>query len=483
MKRYQLIACGALVLSILALAYSTLTQTHTAAASPAPVTAVPLYRFYDRNHGFHFYTADPDERAAMKGDSNWSEEQQEGYVFRQQVPGTLPLYRVGKGGDFGGSEHFYTIDMAQVKEAAPGGWKNEGVACYVSPAQIAGTVPLYRLYTFRGFVYPDGSTAREDDQFYTIDGKQKFEAMAQGYQLVGTEAYVWTQPVTLGASPKPEPPAPLPESYYTDQLLNLGCKKIGGGISCPSPQGYADCESYRKQGKIKAPACLIANFDVDGFNKGEANLATLGCKRFLGRVGEYICETWAGGEACDAASNMTGGLVTKCFTPRMNLVSSYQNSFGREPTAKEVDTWAVEIKAKNLTYKDLMQRLSQYLKTPAASSERKGVANRSVYEAFGRYPEPDEVNNITDKIEKEGTSFAALVKGHIDWMLSDSNNLQGKPIKELSAMVHRAYAAAGLPQPKLTDDWMSKEYAQRLSFKQYVAKLKHGQFPKGAPSK
>jgi len=62
----------------------------TAAASPAfaPVTAVPLYRFYQPAHGFHLYTADPDERAALKELPEWVEEQQEGYVFRQQMPGT-----------------------------------------------------------------------------------------------------------------------------------------------------------------------------------------------------------------------------------------------------------------------------------------------------------------------------------------------------------------------------------------------------------
>ena len=149
MNRHKLLTCGALILSTLALALTMSAPTRTAeAAGPAfaPVTAVPLYRFFQYDYGFHFYTADPDERAALKGHSEWSEEQPQGYVFRQYVPGTVPLYRLTKVSPVGGTQHFYTLNPAEVDSAKGMGWKNEGVACFVSPTQVAGTVPLYRLY-------------------------------------------------------------------------------------------------------------------------------------------------------------------------------------------------------------------------------------------------------------------------------------------------------------------------------------------------
>jgi hypothetical protein len=473
---------------ISALACSTFAPTRTAAASPAfaPVTAVPLYRFYDRNHGFHFYTADPDERAAMKGDANWSEEQQEGYCFREQVVGTTALYRVGKGGRVGGSQHFYTIDLAQVKNAEPGGWKNEGVTCYVSIGQVANTAPLYRLYRPLNeaalesyqekaadgvFMNGDEAFSIGDDQFYTIDGKQKYEALAQGFQLIRVEAYVWTQPVTLNTDSKPVPPKPLPESYYTEQLFNLGCSKAaGGGITCPTKDGYFECEYYRKQGNIKAASC-VANFDLASFNKIEANLVDLGCKRWASKAGEYRCESWAGGEACAAAIKTSNGLITKCYSPITDLAVSYRDSFGREPTAKEVEYWSGEIKAKKLTYKDLMKANSQWLKTDAASDERRNLVNRNFFEVFGRVASVDELNYWRDKIEKEGTSYAELRKLNLDWLLGSGGVQQ---LGEFVAMIQRAYSVAGLPKP--TDAQIQKSVAEvsakRLTFKQLVATLK-----------
>jgi hypothetical protein len=487
MKSYKPVICAALILTACALAVATFTPSHTeAAASPAfaPVTAVPLYRFYQPASDFHFYTADPAERMKIKNQPGWVEEGTVGYVFPQYVPGTVPLYRVVKS-ELGGTNHFYSIDPFEVDAARQkGGWALEGVACYVARDPANGTMPLYRLYKpyqeavegeshwydFLGGGEPFGSPASGDAHFYTSNTTEMTKVAGAGYQLVRVEAYVWSQPTTLGASAPPPAPAPPPESYYTDQLFNQGCgKSSGGGINCPTKNGYFTCEYLRKAGKIKAAPCA-ANFDLAAFNKIEANLIDQSCKRFVGRPGEYVCESWAGGDTCDNYVKTSNGLVTKCYTPRTNLINSYKNSFGREPTAKEIDYWSGEMKAKKLAYKDVMKAHSQWLKTDAASTERKGVANRSVYEAYGRYPSADEVNNIADIIARGGTSYADLVKGHVSWMTGGSPQQN----QELRAMIGRAFASAKQPQPGEAqyNDWMAKVKAQKLTFVKVVAMLK-----------
>src|SRR5436309_1355448 len=121
MKKHQLLTCGAIVLSVLALAYSTFEPTRTAAAPP-PVTASPLYSFYQAASDFHFYTADPVERANLSKVPGWKEYGSMGYVFRQQVAGTVPLYRLTKE-EFGGTNHFYTIDKSEADNAVQNlGW-------------------------------------------------------------------------------------------------------------------------------------------------------------------------------------------------------------------------------------------------------------------------------------------------------------------------------------------------------------------------
>ena len=145
MRRHQLQIFGALVLGIIALAYSTIAPVPSATAGPAfaPVTASPLYRFYQDSFDYHFYTADPEERNNLKKQDGWTEYQSMGYVFRQYVPGTVPLYRLTKQ-ELGGSNHFYTIDKSEADNAAQNlGWTSEGVTCYVSQTQAAGTVPFY----------------------------------------------------------------------------------------------------------------------------------------------------------------------------------------------------------------------------------------------------------------------------------------------------------------------------------------------------
>jgi len=467
----------------MALVYSTFTPTHIAVAAPAPpaVTASELFTFYYGATDFYFYTADPKMRAFLKTAPGWKELPAVGYVFREQAPGTVKLYQLAKL-EFGGSNHFYTIDENEANNAIQNlGWTSEGIACYVSPTPVSGTMPLYRLY--RPYSAPSGGGADNwlvnllggepfssgpsgDGHFYTNVEQSKFAYMKSGWTFIHTEAHVWTSAVTLGESANPAPS--VPESYYTDHLINLGCKKSWGGYNCPTVMSYDFCEGYRKQGKIKAPVCTAVGVDLETFKKDEAFLVGQGCKRFLGRAGEYNCESWAGGDFCALAVMMSKGLITKCYSPQTQLERSYQDSFGREPTAKEITS------AKNAwvqgTYTSWMKVHIQYLKSDAAASERIGLINRNFLEVRGLMAPKDELNIWNAELVKPNTpypNYTEMRKRNIDWILMSANDAL------LRDIVVRALISAGSGKPSegQITDWKNKAHSKRLTFKQMVAML------------
>jgi hypothetical protein len=80
-------------------------------------------------------------------------------------------------------------------------------------------------------------------------------------------------------------------------LLDRGCTREGIGIyNCPTITTYAMCQAYRDSGRVKrchtsADTDKQAAMDKDLFNRG--------CKRFLGRPDEYLCQTQKAAIACE----------------------------------------------------------------------------------------------------------------------------------------------------------------------------------------
>lgn len=106
--------------------------SHYVPAGPAQVggvTAVPLYRLYDRTSedGLHIWTSDATEYA-MLSRHGWVPEGVDGYVFPQPVPGTVPLHRLHKPGT---AMHVWTTDMHERAALTRDGWRNEGLTGYV----------------------------------------------------------------------------------------------------------------------------------------------------------------------------------------------------------------------------------------------------------------------------------------------------------------------------------------------------------------
>lgn len=488
MKRNRLLISCALALVVLALVTSTDVPSRVDAANflpSSPPQTVPVFELFNSSSGYHLYTANKEAKDKLISKGEFQLIKIAYNVFQTQVPGTVKFHSLvdiitvkwANGSVRDSERHLYTTSTDEFTNLQKYGWHDLGFVGYIAPNQLPGTVKLYRLVHPEDFSPdPDASVyyppAGSNDNYYTTDLNEMNYLVQNGWQLVHTEGYVWQEPTTLG---EPAPPA-LPESYYKEQLSDLGCNPVLGlpnQITCTSKAGYFDCEFYRKEGKIKVTAC-IANFDLAGFNAIESTLVKLGCKRFVGRPGEYLCEDWNGGDYCDDAITKYKGLITKCYTPRKNLVLSYQNSFGRNPANQEIAYWEKQYKAQPISYKDLMKTHHQWLQTEAANGERKGLVNRSYYEVIGRYPTTDEINYwIDNRLKPEGMNYEELRKAQIDWVMSVKT--------ELHEMVKRAFVAVNNIQPNEAQiqSWMAKASAQKLSFKNLVILMKSQQFPKG----
>jgi hypothetical protein len=163
-----------------------------AAATPAPASlgGVPLHHFYElQKDYFHFYTANQDEAAALKNNKGWKYVGITGYVLPKISPGTTPLYRMFKS-EFGGTNHFYTTDLDEAINATRNlGWNAEAIVGYVAKKQIAGTVPLYRLYMGCNTPCTGG-----DVHYYTASAAEKVGAIQNGMGFIRIEAYVWPNP-------------------------------------------------------------------------------------------------------------------------------------------------------------------------------------------------------------------------------------------------------------------------------------------------
>jgi uncharacterized protein DUF5648 len=154
------------------------------ATAPRPATAQTYHEFYRLYNGTdHFYTADQAElRQAIVG--GYTFEGVLGSVAKGQLKGTVPLYRL-----FNGRDHFYTTDIVERgrAESPSGGYHFEFIAGHVPMDSVsyATTAPVYRLY--------NGT-----DHFYTASLEERGFAQGVGYTAESTPfrvfvAVPWTR--------------------------------------------------------------------------------------------------------------------------------------------------------------------------------------------------------------------------------------------------------------------------------------------------
>lgn len=128
----------------------------------------PLYRHWNAFITDHYYSLD----AITNGGFGYDYEGTEGSAARTEIAGTVPLYRLW----LDGRDHFYTTSSSERAFATAVGYRDEGVAAYVLPAG-SGAQPMHRYWN-----------AFAEDHFYTTtpipDG-------AYGY---GYEGVAWETP-------------------------------------------------------------------------------------------------------------------------------------------------------------------------------------------------------------------------------------------------------------------------------------------------
>ncbi len=146
----------------------------------------PLYQLWNATKSDHLYTTDDNEKKNISSQSIREDERYEfqgiaGYVSSQHIAGSTPLYRLYSTNS---TDHFYTIDEGQ-RAGAKASFRNyvdQGIIGYVLTAQSPDTTPLYQLWSN---TYPD--------HFYTIDEGQRAGAKAsfRNYVDQGNAGFVY----------------------------------------------------------------------------------------------------------------------------------------------------------------------------------------------------------------------------------------------------------------------------------------------------
>ena len=150
----------------------------------APVGSTTVYRFFNKKNGSHFYTADPAEKAGIEANLT-AIYKYEGVSYRvnnANPANSQPLYRFfnKKNGS-----HFYTAsaaekDSVQANQSAT--YTYEGIAYNISTTPAADSTTVYRFFN-----------KKNGSHFYTADPAEKDNVVAtlsSIYSLDGPGFYI-----------------------------------------------------------------------------------------------------------------------------------------------------------------------------------------------------------------------------------------------------------------------------------------------------
>jgi len=161
-----------------------------ASAYAAPVSAVPLnflYEFAWRDGcegtssyceevvAFHI-TSDIYEFASLTRNNRWRKTDQV-FVFTQQAPGLVPLFRYRSRA---GKDHFFTTSQSEGDQAVVRfDYVPEGTCCFILASQAPQSMPLFRMQ-------------KDALHRYTANPQLREELRQQGWNDEGVVGFVFT---------------------------------------------------------------------------------------------------------------------------------------------------------------------------------------------------------------------------------------------------------------------------------------------------
>ncbi len=396
----------------------------------------PLHHFYELQKDFyHFYTADPDEAAALKKNKGWKYVGITGYILAKKTADTVELFRLVKA-QFGGTNHLYTTNMEEANAAINnGGWTAEGIAGYVAPKKIAGTTDLYRLYlgckgTDSGW-NPCLSATGGDVHYYTASGEEKFTAMNNGMKLIGTTAYIWTQPVQKKTVPEPKDTASARKA-----MIYLGYAIVFGREPTANDITYWD-------GKAKAEQTT----DLQLFNE---------------------LRGWLNGDTAPGNGELNA-TIKRAFAESGRPAPSFAEMVMWMKTSRQKKLWFVSLKAE-IGKLPAANQPGGFPESQAKANERKAMIYKGYAVAFGREPTANDFKYWDAKAKAEGTTYAQHFNELREWLTGGSS--QGD--LELNATIKRAFAVNGKPEPNFSqlEFWRKESKAKMHWFEMLKSEIK-----------
>ena len=160
------------------------TTPYSSVTVGTPLANANVYRFYNLQTGTHFYTADPAEKANVQANLSATYQLDGlGYTVREATPeNDMPLYRFYNRMT---GTHFYTASLAEkttVETTLASVFTYEGIAYYVSDTAPAGSKPVWRFFNLLTGTH-----------FYTADPTEMANiqaTMTSTYQLDGIGFYL-----------------------------------------------------------------------------------------------------------------------------------------------------------------------------------------------------------------------------------------------------------------------------------------------------
>jgi len=137
-------------------------QMHNGPATIGGVAAVPYYRLYDKIARWHHWTTDLNEYTVLGANTGrYDQEGIDGYIFKTQVPGTVPFYRLLFKNIAG--LHHWTADQNERDTLVGGGAWVEESREYVFPPSTTTTPTATLTQTAVGALPVLGATGAAND--------------------------------------------------------------------------------------------------------------------------------------------------------------------------------------------------------------------------------------------------------------------------------------------------------------------------------